>query len=240
MSSIVERLKPYQDLTTKQRYVLDFFKELNFDSKEHIYNHKERQLCSVSSSIKKFTEPFDADKIAGFVAKKRGITKAEVLAEWDAKKVQACNKGHRVHDFGENYTKDSVPTDGYERAIMKFWDSIPDYIYPFLFELKMFSAELGIAGTADIILYNSKTDKFIIADYKTNIDLFKNYKGKKLLEPFNDLLDCPYNKYQIQLSYYQYLFEQCGFQVEERRIIWLQPDSTYKTYKTTNLIDRLI
>ena len=104
----------------------------------------------------------------------------------------------------------------------------------------MYSEELGIAGTSDIILYNNKTGKFIIADYKTNEDLFKNFKGKKLLSPFNFLLENAYNKYQLQLSMYQLLFEQCGFEVESRRIIWLKPDGTYINYKTEDLTQELL
>ena len=104
----------------------------------------------------------------------------------------------------------------------------------------MFSETLRIAGTSDIILFNNKTGKFIIADYKTNEDLFKNYKGKTLLAPFEDLLDSPYNKYQLQLSMYQLLFEQCGFEVESRRIIWLKPNGTYENFKTEDLTQKLL
>ena len=96
----------------------------------------------------------------------------------------------------------------------------------------MFSEELGIAGTADIILYNTKTNKFILADYKTNEDLFKNFKGKKLLAPFDNLLENSFNKYQLQLSMYQLLFEQCGYEIESRRVIWLKPDGSFENLKT--------
>ena len=96
-----------------------------------------------------------------------------------------------------------------------------------------------MAGTADIILYNTKTNKFIIADYKTNIDLFKNYKGKKMLIPFQDKLDMPFSKYELQLSFYQNLFEQCGYEVEDRKIIWLREDGTFEVYKTEDLTEKL-
>jgi hypothetical protein len=96
------------------------------------------------------------------------------------------------------------------------------------------------AGTADIILYNTKTDKYIIGDYKTNKDLFKNYKGKKMLLPFNGLLDCPLSKYKLQASYYQILLEQMeGVEVEERWVIHLLPDGTYKVHKPEDLTDKL-
>lgn len=231
MKSIMEQTK---------NKIQDYFKELQFKSEEHTYEVNGKSLTSVSKTINRYVEKVDFNMIAGFVAKKRGITKEEVLAEWNAKRDISCSQGTAVHLFGENYTKGKVPTNGFEEAIVKFWDNIPDYIEPFLFELKMFSRTLGVAGTSDIILYNNKTGKFIIADYKTNEDLFKNFKGKTLLEPFNNLLDSPYNKYQLQLSLYQLLFEQCGFEVESRRIIWLKPDGTYENFKTEDLTKELL
>ena len=223
-----------------QNKIKEYFKELQFDAQAHSYEVRGKPLTSVSKTIHKYVEKVDFDKIAGFVAKKRGITKAEVLAEWNAKRDNSCSQGTIVHSFGENYFKGKQPTNGFEEAIVKFWDNIPDYIEPFLFELQMFSETLGIAGTSDIILFNNKTGKFIIADYKTNEDLFKNYKGKTLLAPFENLLDSPYNKYQLQLSMYQLLFEQCGFEVESRRIIWLKPNGTYENFKTEDLTQDLL
>lgn len=223
-----------------QNKIKEYFKELQFDAQKHSYEVRGKPLTSVSKTIHKYVEKVDFDKIAGFVAKKRGITKAEVLAEWNAKRDNSCSQGTIVHSFGENYFKGKQPTNGFEEAIVKFWDNIPDYIEPFLFELQMFSETLRIAGTSDIILFNNKTGKFIIADYKTNEDLFKNYKGKTLLAPFEDLLDSPYNKYQLQLSMYQLLFEQCGFEVESRRIIWLKPNGTYENFKTEDLTQKLL
>lgn len=223
-----------------QNKIKEYFKELQFDAQKHSYEVRGKPLTSVSKTISKYVEKVDFDKIAGFIAKKRGITKVEVLAEWEAKKIASCQQGTLVHTFGENYNGMQKPTNGFEEAIVKFWDNIPDYIEPFLFELQMFSETLGIAGTSDIILFNRKTGKFILADYKTNEDLFKNYKGKTLLAPFEDLLDSPYNKYQLQLSMYQLLFEQCGFEVESRRIIWLKPNGTYENFKTEDLTQKLL
>ena len=223
-----------------QNKIKEYFKELQFDAQKHSYEVRGKPLTSVSKTISKYVEKVDFDKIAGFIAKKRGITKQEVLAEWEAKKIASCQQGTLVHTFGENYNGMQKPTNGFEEAIVKFWDNIPDYIEPFLFELQMFSETLGIAGTSDIILFNRKTGKFILADYKTNEDLFKNYKGKTLLAPFEDLLDSPYNKYQLQLSMYQLLFEQCGFEVESRRIIWLKPNGTYENFKTEDLTQKLL
>ena len=104
----------------------------------------------------------------------------------------------------------------------------------------MYSEEFGIAGTADIICYNLKTKKLKILDYKTNKDLFKNYKEQKMLPPFDNFLDCSFNMYKLQLSMYQYFIEQTGYEVESRTLIWLKPDGTYETHKIESVKDTLL
>ena len=69
-------------------------------------------------------------------------------------------------------------------AIMKFWGDLPPHVIPIIMEAKMYHKEQLYAGTADGILYNTLTGKYIIIDYKTNIDLFKNYKGQKDVRTF--------------------------------------------------------
>lgn len=227
-------------LLNKRQYVENYFAELDFNEEAHRYKYRGRVLYSVSSVIKRCTPVFDADKIAGYVARSRNISKAEVLAEWEDIKNKACDFGTKVHLFGERYRVGDIPEDGHEQAIVKFWDEVPKHIVPFMFELQMFSEELGIAGTADIILYNTRTGNFIIADYKTNKDLFKNHKNQTLLAPFQDKLDMPLSKYDIQLSFYKHLFEQCGFKVEACKVVWLKPDGSYELYNSPDLIDKAL
>jgi hypothetical protein len=160
------------NIKEKLSQVKEFFSSLEFDAEAHSYKSGGRTLCSVSSTIKQYVEYVDFERIAFFVAKKRskeeGITyTAEmILQEWEDKKNNSCNMGNEAHLFGENFTKDSIPKTGFDKAIKAFWESLPEHIIPFCFELQMFSLEFGLAGTSDIILYNTKTNKFIIADYK--------------------------------------------------------------------------
>ena len=164
--------------------VKEYFSELHFLEDTHQYKYEGEELKSVSTTIKDFCEEFDKSRIAYYVAKKRGISVNDVLLEWEQKKNEGCNIGNETHMFGENYSEDSVARTGYEKAILQFWKTVPEYVEPVFRELKMFSKDLKIAGTADLIFYNNNTGKFIICDYKTNNDLFKNYKGKNLLYPF--------------------------------------------------------
>lgn len=222
--------------------ITDFFNELKFEQKTHSYSVNNLSLPSVSKLIKDFVEPFNAQKISVGTARKRGISQQEVLAEWNATRQEACDRGHRVHDFGEHYVwnRELIPSCGQEKAVVKFWNDVPTHIVPVVMELQMFHKEFMFAGTADILLFDKMTGKFIIADYKTNNDLFKNYQGKRMIFPFDDLLDCPYNKYQLQLSFYQLLFEQIGLEVSSRKIIWLRKDGNYKMFDTEDYRKRLI
>ncbi len=38
---------------------------------------------------------------------------------------------------------------------------------------------------------------------------------------------------------YQLLFEQIGFEVESRRIVWLKPDGTFEIFKTNDYTEVL-
>lgn len=218
-----------------------FFRELKFKESNHTYNVGKLILPSVSGLIKDFTYPFKRDQIAKNCAIKQNRPVKDITDEWDATAKEACDRGHRVHEFGENYVWDRslTPSCPQEEAIVKFWAEVPDHIVPVIMELKMYHKTFLYAGTGDILLYNTQSKKFIIGDYKTNKDLFKNFRDKRLKYPFTNLQDCPYNKYQLQLSFYQILFQQTGYQVESRKLIWLLKDGNYNMYDLEDYTETL-
>ena len=225
-----------------KKKILNFFKSLEFNESEHLYTVNGQKInSSVSKIIKNFVTPFDIHTISLRVAAQTGIPQSEILKSWDEKRDKACEKGTRVHLFGEFYpfNKTLRPADKFEEAVVKFWNDTPAEIIPVMMELRMYHKEYLYAGTADILLYNKKTGTYIIADYKTNENLFKNYKSKKMLGEFSNLLDNNYNHYQLQLSFYQILFEQMGLKVSSRKIIWLKPTGEYELYTTEDYTDIL-
>jgi hypothetical protein len=214
------------------------FIDLSFKEKEHKYFVKGEPIkTSVSGLISKFYEHFDAQAVAPFSAKKAGVTTEEILKQWADINQESRDRGHRVHNFGELYQFDRSlkPSCPQEKAIVAFWESVPEHIIPVAAELRMYHFKYLFAGTADIILFNTKTQSYIIADYKTNKDLLKNYKGKTMLAPFENLLDCPLNHYVAQLSFYQILLEQIGVKVSSRIIIWLGLDGKFSTIHTDDV-----
>lgn len=214
------------------------FQKLTFKEKEHQYLVEDKPLQgSVSGLIKQFYETPDFDAIAPYSAAKRGITTEEIQKEWKDNNLEAITRGSRVHLFGENYpyNRSLIPSCPQEQAVVKFWSDMPEHIILVGVELRMYHFLKLFGGTADIILFDTKTQTYIIADYKTNRDLYKNFKGKTMTGPFSHLLDCPLNHYVIQLSYYQLLLEQIGIKVSRRIVVWLDLEGQYTMINTDDV-----
>lgn len=223
--------------------ILNFFRDLTFEPEAHIYHvNGVPTTGSVTDRIKRYYNPFDAKKKSLEISLRDDIPQEEVLASWNNAGEIARIKGNKAHLFGELYpfNRNLRPQSQYDVAIMKFWNDLPEYVIPVLTEARMYHLKYLYAGTADIILYNTETQKFIIGDYKTNKDLFKNFAGEKMLSPFNNLLNCPFNHYQLQLSYYQLLLQQIeNVEVSYRRIVWLLPNGEYKLFDTEDYTEIL-
>jgi hypothetical protein len=222
--------------------ILDFFKELRFEEGNHIYTVNGKNPPSVSKMLKKYYKPFNSKVISEASGKKHGISPAKLRRQWKKTADDACDRGHVAHKFGENYAIDRSikPSTPLEEAIVKFWAELPEHIVPVILEAQMYHKVFMFCGTADILLYDTINKCFIIADYKTNGDLFKNFAGKKMTKQFSNMLDSPFGHYQVQLSFYQILIEQLGIKVSRRIIVYLQDDATYTMYDTDDHTESLL
>lgn len=239
----------------RQKVLLPFIK-LDFNEEKHIYFVEGKPLkSSVSKLISKFYKKFPAElkaeqiaegnKMTGAINQYTGMSKEDILRQWKDINLESTTRGTRVHEFGELYpfNKTLKPRCKQEEAVKKFWDDMPNHLVPVTMELRMYHFKKMFAGTADILLYDRKNDVYIIADYKTNKDLFKNYQGQKMLHNFSFLLDTPFSHYELQLSYYQILLEQIGISVSRRIIVYLDFDGNYKMYDTrdfTKIINQIL
>jgi len=226
--------------------IKQYFNALTFIEETHKYFVDGKQLkFSVSGLIHKYEHDNDWDKILKDCAARKGVTPEEEKARWDKEAEIGCELGTETHLFAEKYAEDRTlePTTGHQKAVVNFWNDLPDFIIPLCLELQMYHKEYMFAGTADLIFYNTQTNQIIIGDYKTNKDLFKNFKMQKMKGPFSHLVDCPYNHYKLQLSYYQILLEQflegTDIEVIGRKLIYLKADATYEMYDLDDYTDVL-
>lgn len=221
--------------------IVSAFSNIKFEEKEHRYTVNGGELTPATTFLEQFAQEFNSEFQSQAYAEKHGGNAEEIAAGWKAYGKERADIGTRVHLFGEKYFYDQTlePTDGFEQAIVAFWKSLPETMVPFMAESRLYSLKYKYAGTSDNLFYDKWQDGIIISDYKTNKNIFKNFRGQKLFYPFNDLLDTPFNKYQIQTSLYQIPLEDIGVKVVGRWIVWLKPDGTFEKYETEDLTPKL-
>lgn len=194
------------------------------------------EYMSVSKLLGSLGTKFDSEKVSAMVAKKRGVSQAEVLQEWKDIATKSTDHGTRIHNALERYKKTAIilPEDeDLKDMIIDVCSYYKDY-YQVYDELTLYHDETRIAGTSDMICMISKTkgSKFDVEDYKTNmrngIETFNKY-GTRLNPPFDYLEDCNFVKYSLQLSIYAYMFEQLtGKQCRKLGIRFIPPDDYMK------------
>lgn len=204
------------------------FSDLVFEEHSHTYNVNGTFFPSVSSLIKKHETFVDFEAIAKAIAVRDSKPTSQVKKEWTKVKDDACALGTATHNYAEFYDGTQIPENDLQLAAKKFFDELPDYYEVIFKELRMYSREFKYAGTADLILLDKRTNTLVIADFKTNKDLWKSYQ--MLLPPFEDLEQNNFNKYQFQLSYYQIMLEQSNYEISNRVIVWLKRDGTYELH----------
>ena len=137
-----------------------------------------------------------------------GMTAEELIAQWD----ESRDFGTLVHNNIESYINNQTYKDISEvrHAIkwMKKFKNLSEFIfYP---EVIIYSTELGIAGSIDVLAKDTKNDTHIIIDWKTSKTINKSsFGGRMGIHPITShLMDCKYVHYSMQLSLYRYLIEE--------------------------------
>lgn len=225
------------------RDLLTMFSDLQFDENRHLYFVNGENYLSVSKKIESHYEKFDEDYWLNRKAPQLGISKEELRAQWHKKRDDACEKGHKCHEYLELFKPgDEALADTPEKKAGLLF--LQNYIYKsnpryhiITREFKMIHRLFRYCGTADLLLWDSYTNTIIVADWKTNEDLFKTFG--KLKFPFQFLESNPYNKYQLQFSYYQLMIEQSQYKVSDRWLIYLEADGMYTIHKTTDYTQEL-
>lgn len=149
-----------------------------------------------------------------------------VISEWDYERDISCYNGTNFHKSKE----DSLFNAGYSGKLAVFQgldstempkpiETLPDGVYP---ELTVWNNYYGIAGQADLVtIYTIDGVRYVdIDDYKTNkkIDVVsffnpKTKRYKRMNSPLQQVNDCNFEHYQLQISTYAYFLECFGLTV---------------------------
>ena len=227
----------------------DPFKKLRFEEQQHKYwvEGDDRPIKSVSTHLKHFYDEFQTDIIAPKYAKSRGLDLDDVRNAWTGEGDIANAHGTKVHLVGEDYVRWKFfqecerpeVFDKQSLSCLEFINSLPDYLVPVATELQMYSEEHWLCGTSDLVLFNTKTKKYHIADWKTNKSLFDVNNKKPYLKVFGkkyNLRQDNLGKYNIQLNFYRFFLMEKGFNMGQSIIIHLQEDKENKKLFTTHKV----
>jgi thiol-disulfide isomerase/thioredoxin len=200
---------------------------ITFNAIDHSYDSISTEgidWISVTTLVSHFKKPFDAKKVAEKVSKNKkskwyGISPDEIQNIWNAESTRATTLGTYYHNQRESdlCALASIEREGYtvpvfaplpEKNGIKYapLQKLETGIYP---EHMVYLKSVGICGQSDLVeIVNGKVN---IIDYKTNKEIktesYTDWEGKsdKLSPPLDNLDDCNFNHYALQLSIYMYI-----------------------------------
>ena len=180
------------------------------DEEQHRYfDQQEREYISFSKLFGFLSPKFEAEMIAGHVARSEGTTAKAVLNKWN----NATEEGTRIDNALTLYSQTGQILESdrdLEPLIKHVLKKYEDYNACYE-QLVVYSEEYRCAGSLDklSLISNRKTSNFIISDFKVFAGgMAFEAKGQKWLNaPFDYLPNSKYVKISFQASYYAHLFE---------------------------------
>ena len=229
-------------------------KNITFTEEGHVYTVKgiEGHPVSTTETIGKYHEHFDANKILNrmfatstdglYIGKNKeyiGKTREEIKAEWDG----AGPKGTFMHQDIENFFNGDQVEDSNSKEHQMFLNFWSDYLEknpthkPYRTEWLIYddnpNCKKVLAGSIDFVVEDEDGNLYIF-DWKRAKDIKKEnsytskYDGiihKKMYKPFNDLDDCNFNHYSLQLNFYRHVLETLyDKRVKNMRLVILHPN----------------
>ena len=198
-----------------------------FNQENHSYFLGDKKLISVTTLLSKFKNEFDSDYWSKKIAERENTTQEVILKKWKDKAFKSTEIGTAIHKIFEDYVNNNYSVlngnlifefnklspefylefDQKKNIALKFIDDffITKRLIPLETEFIVYNEFL--AGQIDMICkdYNNN---FYILDFKTNEKIEANSYGKKMKGVFNDLNDCSFYHYCIQLSVYKKILKE--------------------------------
>jgi hypothetical protein len=128
---------------------------------------------------------------------------------------------------------------------VKLWPVMPEaQIY--IFKDNPWGLKHRYAGTFDILhAFQGKDGKWKLAlhDFKTNAKIVNDFirSKKQMMEPpFEEYFDEALSHYTVQLSLYSLGLRQLGYEIADRKLIWLKDDGTYEKIPIPDITEKCI
>ena len=170
------------------------------------------------------SKKFNKELLSTYNISENDFNKAQqdILDEWDKNNREACERGTKIHSelennfykAGKNITLQKFGIGGKFECRKDYTDlDLEHGVYPeYLIYRESEDGILKIAGQVDLIIKNG--NDIIIVDHKTNkkIDLKSGFNTQtkstaKMKYPLNNLDDCNFWHYTMQLSTYAWMLQ---------------------------------
>lgn len=210
--------------------------DLLFSAGPHTYTLRGQPLQSVTTFLRRFYEPFDAEYHSARIAARDGGDSQLIADMWERNANEAAECGTEVHAFAEqlalghdNVDLCSVKVAGYVAACRAWHASHPElhatggWMIP---EVRVCSSVLSLAGTVDLVCRLGGEPA--LADYKTSRTI--HYTGfRQLLPPLENLPDSQFWHYALQINLYsRLLFDRYGYDARRLVVVWLGQRGTFR------------
>ena len=183
---------------------------------------------SVTELISKYFEPFNKDSVASKLInthpKYFGMTKVELIKQWDERR----DHGSKIHKEIEDFIKSGKVATEQKSLDAIDWLERNSLEKELQSEAIIFSRELKIAGSIDVLIHDKKNNSYVILDWKTSKSIPKtSFNGKMGIHPATrHLMDCKFIHYSMQLSFYRYILEMYyGLLISDQLIAHLDGNS---------------
>ena len=181
--------------------------------------------------------------------------RTEILLSYDEERDKSCARGTAIHaDFENKYYQSdkhnlsNYGLDGQFTCKPHYYElDLEKGIYPeYLIYRTSSDGVLKVAGQIDLLVKDG--NDIYIYDYKTNKEIKqKSYfnRNKKSYEcmkfPLNNVMDCNYMHYSLQLSLYAYLLQQINpeFNIKLLKLIHIDHNNKQTDYELEYMKERV-
>lgn len=237
-------------LCNKNKHPFD--SRITFQDYGHIYyiDGDNKDLISCTTFIHKFFSSFDSDTVINNILKSSnyllnpeykyyGMTSSQIKDAWEVKRNDAADAGTNLHlDIEHYYNNLPVSNDSTEFTyFLNFFNDHKDQFQIYRTEWMIFTELLKITGSIDAVFMNVD-GTLSLGDWKRTKEIkYIGFNDEKGIYPFDELNDCNYCQYSLQLNLYRIILEKFyNFKVKEMFLVVLYPDN--KNYEKI-IVDRM-
>ncbi len=243
---------------------LSIFDRISFVEENHLYkiDGEFTNSPSVTRLLKKFKKEFDKEAAAVKTAKRLNTTVKQVLADWEIGNLYSTTIGTMLHKYIENsylgikeefqgnfdrlgYDERRDIANNFPVLVKQFQNFYKEHSHLKCIKNEIMLGDVEdtkICGMSDMLIFNEKSKKLEILDFKTNKRMEKKKKyGGKLLYPFDDMYEGELNEYAIQLNTYKFFVETyTDLKIDKLRIVWFNvKNPNYAIYNLEDIQSRI-